>query len=408
VAHDPPLASDIEAIARGASAWVRTVGSAADVAREAVAAVRAASGPPGAVATLVVPDDVQRAPADDELPPPASPVTALDAASIAAAADRLRGARTPIVLLGGPAVDARGLHAAARVCSVTGARLLVEQFPRNLRAEPGLPRPARLQYLPQMARPQLAEHDFVLLAGADPPVCFFGYPGEPPLLTPEQTAVVPLAAKDVDPRLALEALADALRASAPADPEPVGRPVAPEGTLGADTIAAAIAALLPDDAIVVDEGITASLPLYPALAGAAPHDYLACKGGAIGWSLPAATGAALAGRGRRVVTLVGDGSAAYTLQALWTQAREGLDVTTVVAVNHRYAILQLELLRAGGLVEGPGAALTAIDAPNLSWSALARGFGVPARRVNDAAECVAALQTSFATPGPMLIEALLP
>ncbi|MEW6269695.1 MAG: thiamine pyrophosphate-dependent enzyme, partial [Thermodesulfobacteriota bacterium] len=121
-----------------------------------------------------------------------------------------------------------------------------------------------------------------------------------------------------------------------------------------------------------------------------------------------ATGAALAGHGRRVVTLVGDGSAAYTLQALWTQAREGLDVTTVVAVNHRYAILQLELLRAGGLVEGPGAALTALDAPILSWGALARGFGVPSRRVTDAAECVAALRASFATPGPMLIEALLP
>ena len=216
-----------------------------------------------------------------------------------------------------------------------------------------------------------------------------------------------LAPASVDPRDALGALADALDArDTCATVAVLERPALPQGRLSPDAMAAAVAALLPDDSIVVDEAITSSPALYTGLERAPAHDYLSCKGGAIGWAIPAATGAAIAAPGRRVVTVVGDGSAAYTVQALWTQAREGLDVTTVVVVNHRYAILQLELMRAHHALEGPGETLTRIDAPSMDYCALARGFGVDARRVATAEELGLALRESFEAGGPMLIEAI--
>src|SRR6185436_5174611 len=177
----------------------------------------------------------------------------------------------------------------------------------------------------------------------------------------------------------------------------------PDGPLQPQTICQAISRYLPEDAIVVDEGITSSLALYPALTGAVPHDYIACKGGSIGYGTPVATGAAVAAPNRRVLAYVGDGSAMYTLQSLWTQAREGLNVTTIILANEKYAVLQMELMRSGGSLEGPGSDLTEIGRPALDFEALAKGMGVPARTVRDTTSLVKALKESFATPGPMLI-----
>src|SRR6185436_17075057 len=177
----------------------------------------------------------------------------------------------------------------------------------------------------------------------------------------------------------------------------------PDGPLQPQTICQAISKYLPENAIVVDEGITSSLALYPALTGALPHDYIACKGGSIGYGTPVATGAAVAAKGRRVLAYVGDGSALYTLQSLWTQAREGLDVTTVILANDKYAVLQMELMRAGGAIEGAGADLTELGRPSLDFEHLSKGYGVPARTVRDVEGLVAALRESFATPGPRLI-----
>jgi acetolactate synthase-1/2/3 large subunit len=236
------------------------------------------------------------------------------------------------------------------------------------------------------------------------PVPFFGYPGESPRLVADGARVVDPAAGGRDVHAVLAALCDAAGADATVRAA-VGRVETPEpsGALQPQTICQAIARYLPDNAIVVDEGITSSLALYPALAGAPPHEYLACKGGSIGYGVPVATGAAVAARGRRVIAYVGDGSAAYTIQGLWTQAREGLDVTTIILANDKYAVLQMELMRAGGALEGAGSDLTELNRPSLDFEALAKGFGVPGRTVRDVDSFVKAFRESLATAGPMLI-----
>jgi acetolactate synthase-1/2/3 large subunit len=407
--HDPPLASDIESMARGAAKWVRTVPTTAAMAADAVAAIEAAIAPVAGVATLILRADLLEAALPDGAPflpvavprPRARPVAP---AAIEAIVGLLRGARSPLLFLGGPATDSAGVVDAARLAEHVGGTVLLEQFPRFTRREPGLPAPPKLAYFPAQARAQLAGHDLVVVLGAGVPVPFFGYAGDSPRLVAEGAHVVDAAEGAADVHAVLAALCDA--AGAPPRPHAAaGRVAAPEpaGPFGPQAICQALARHLPEDAIVVDEGITGSLPLYTTLTGGPPHDYLACKGGAIGFAVPAATGAALAAPGRRVVAYVGDGSAAYTLQALWTQAREGLDVTTIVLANDRYAILQLELMRTGGALAGAAAELTSLGRPSLDFELLARGFGVPARTVDDTAACARALRESFATRGPMLI-----
>lgn len=407
VRHDPPLASDIEAIARGTSKWIRTARSLADLPVDAAEAVHAATAPVPGVATLILPADFAEAPWDAALPcpvvAPRAPA-AVPEASIEAALRALRGAKNPLVLVGGVATDRTGLTDAARLAEALSATLLFDQFPRCARRAPDLPSPDKLGYLPFQARAQLQSHDVIALFGADEPVPFFGYAGDSPKLVPDGARVLVPAPPGTDVHAVLAALCDAAGAArAPRGVAGRAEKGAASGALQPDTVCASLARLLPEDAVVVDEGITSSLALYPALTGAAPHDYIASKGGSIGFATPVATGAAIAARGRRVVAYVGDGSAAYTLQSLWTQAREGLPVTTVVLVNDKYAILQMELMRAGGSLEGAGGALTELDRPPLDFEHLAGGFGVPARTVKDLAAFDRALEESFATPGPMLI-----
>ena len=198
-----------------------------------------------------------------------------------------------------------------------------------------------------MATEALAGLGHLVVCGTQAPVAFFAYPGRPSRLADPETEVDVLAGPREDVAGALEALADALGASAEAPVADAARPELPAGALDAAAIGAAVAALLPEGAIVVDESVTASAPIVQATAGAAPHDWLTLTGGAIGQGLPVATGAAVACPGRPVLSLEGDGSAMYTIQSLWTQARESLDVTTVILANRSYAILDFELSRVG-------------------------------------------------------------
>jgi acetolactate synthase-1/2/3 large subunit len=407
--HDPPLASNIAAIAQGTSKWVRTASSVEGLATDAVAAVEAAISPVAGVATLILPADLLEAqvPAGFALPapalatpfaPPPSPET------VRQVMDLVRGAKSPLFFLGGPATNARGVVDATRLAEKTGGKVLFEQFPRCTRREPGLPSVEKLGYLPFQARAQLADHDVVIVLGAGTPVPFFGYPGESARLVAEGATVLDPAAGGRDVHAVLAALCDAAGAAArPQAKAGSAEQGDPEGALQPQTICQAIARYLPEDSIVVDEGITSSLALYPALTGAVPHDYIACKGGSIGFGVPVAAGAAVAAKGRRVVAYVGDGSAAYTIQALWTMAREGLDVTTIILANDKYAVLQMELMRSGGALEGAGSDLTELNRPSLDFESMARGFGVPARTARDLQTFVKALRESFATPGPMLI-----
>ena len=383
--------------------------AAADVAADAAEAVAAALGPPGGVATLILPADVSWSGDAEPAPPvpPREPSVVPDPV-IGQAASALRGGGASVILLGGAALRRPGLEAASRIAAATGARLLGETFPARLERGAGLPGLERLAYLAEFAQPQLAGTRQLILAGARAPVSFFAYPGLPSSLVPGGCQVHTLARPGEDVCGALASLAGRVAPQARPQPQPARRPALPDGDLTAGTAAAVIGALLPEGAIVSDEANTSGLSLPAATAGAPPHDWLTLTGGAIGQGLPVATGAAVACPDRSVLALDSDGSAMYTIQALWTQAREGLDVTTVIFSNRRYAILDLELQRVGAVAGGDAArSLLDLSRPDLDFTALARGMGVPAARAASAAEFAGELRRALAEPGPHLIEALL-
>ncbi|TCK27512.1 acetolactate synthase large subunit [Pseudonocardia endophytica] len=407
VRHDAPLQSDIDAIARGASGWVHTSGTTRALASDAMRAVEATGRGGGQVATLVLPADVSWSDGGRVAPPRPFPVPspvsieALD--SVAASV----GEGT-VLLLGGDALSERGLRAASRISRATGTRLVAERFAARMESGAGVPTVDRLAYLAEQVRPQLAGATTLVLAGAPSPVAFFAYPGVESDLVPDGCAVLELADAAQDVVGALEALAGRLASDVDPDLAPLS-PVDPEpGPLSVRSLGAAIAVTLPENAIVVDESITSGGGLK-ALTTAPRHSLLTLTGGAIGQGLPVATGAAVAAPDRPVVTVEADGSALYTIQALWTQAREQLDVTTVVVNNAAYAILRGELARtgAGGADERAQRMLDLTD-PTTDFTAVSRGLGVPAERATTSEELVAALRKAHAEPGPHLIEAIVP
>jgi acetolactate synthase-1/2/3 large subunit len=410
-AYDAPLTSDIEALARNVSGWIRDTTQPESVARDAADAVVAAVAPPGRIATLILPADTTWLEAGE--PSGAQVVPArreVPADTVDAIAKALRSGEPTALLLGGAACRERALRAASRVARISGAKLLGEVFPARLERGAGRPALERLGYFAEFAMAQLEGVRHLVLVDAEPPVSFFAYPDKPSVLVPDECDVHTLALGSDDVASALEHLADALGADAnDVVPQPAGRPEAPTGDLTAQTVANAIGATLPEHAIVSDEAATGGLFVSGTTAGCPPHDWLTLTGGAIGQGLPVATGAAVACPGRKVLSLQADGSAMYTIQALWTQAREGLDVTTVLFDNRSYAILNIELSRVGAGAGGPRAqSLLDLSNPNLDFVALAQGMGVDATRPASAEELTAALERAFAEPGPHLIDAVLP
>ncbi len=407
---DAPLESDIDALAGSVSRWVRRPGRSADAAGAAAGAVAAALAPPGGVAALILPADVSWSEGGEPAAalPAAAPPPVPDEA-VAAAAAVLRSGEPCVILLGGAAARRPGLDAASRIASATGARLLCETFPARLERGAGLPAVDRLAYLAEFATAQLSGARHLVLAGARAPVSFFAYPGLPSSLVPEDGRVHTLAGSGDDVCGALAALADLVAPDTRPVPQQPQRPGLPDGALTGESAAAVIGALLPDGAIVSDEANTSGLWLPAATAGAPLHDWLTLTGGAIGQGLPLATGAAVASPGRSVIALEADGSAMYTISALWTQAREGLDVTTIIFNNRSYAILDMELDRVGAVAAGEAArSLLDLSRPDLDFTALASGMGVPATRARTAGELAAQFRQALAEPGPHLIEAMVP
>jgi acetolactate synthase-1/2/3 large subunit len=406
-----PLDSDIETIARNVSAWVRRATTPATVGADAAATVAAASGPPGQVATLILPADVSWSDGGVVATPLARGRAAtVGGDRIERTAGALRTGRAALLLLGGTVLrDPVALAAARRVAETTGARLLAEVFPTRLARGAGVAPLDRLGYFPEQAAAQLADVALLVLVAADEPVSFFAYPDHDGLLVPDGCAVQTLAGRGDDGAGALSALAEALEATPATTGADHHRPQRPTGRLDARSVAAAVGALLPEGAIVSDEALTSGAPLPTATAGAPPHDWLTITGGAIGQGLPLATGAAIACPDRKVVALQADGSAMYTLQALWTQARESLDVTTIIYSNGAYDILAIEMERVGAQGAGRRArALFDLTGPRLDFRALATGMGVPATRAETADELTRQLDEALATPGPALIEAVVP
>jgi acetolactate synthase-1/2/3 large subunit len=407
IANNPPLATDIASLARPVSAWLKTVEKPETLAMlgaEALCAARR-QGP----AALILPADVAWSDAEQLAPAAAAP-TATDT-DWTRSLDQAAKALSPsaALLLGGRFLSAQACAAAQRIADKTGAQVLIETFPPRVERGAGRARLSRLPYLSEMAVGVLAKAQTVILAGATAPVAFFALPGKPTTLSPQGADILELVRPGTSPEQALEALAEAVGATAPMrvdEGAPTQIPTA-DGRLDPLGFAQVIAATLPEDAIVSDESNTLGLYAFDAAAGARPHDWLTLTGGSIGQGLPLATGAAVACPDRRVLALEADGSALYTIQALWTQAREGLNVTNVILNNGAYAILKLEMMRAGIADQTKAAGeLFDLGRPTIDFVDLARGFGVPGERVTSVHEFAAALQRSFAAPGPSLIEVM--
>jgi acetolactate synthase-1/2/3 large subunit len=412
VRYDAQLQSDIETVARNVSpGFVRTSASTAALCRDAVEALAAARGLPGQVATLILPADVSWGEGAAPCPPPAPrAAAAAGEATVDAIAAVLRSGEPTALLLGGHALREAPLRDAARLAAHCGVALFAEVFPTRLERGAGLPAVERIAYLAEMAGVQLAPYRHLVLVEAKSPVSFFAYPGKPSDLVPPGCAVHTLAGFGEDAAASLAGLVAALGAGSvePAVQAPA-RPARPRGRLTAPKACKALGHLLPERAIVVDEAITSGLLLGAMTRGAPRHDLLTLTGGAIGQGLPCAVGAAIACPDRPVVALVGDGSAMYTLQALWTMAREQLDVTVVVFNNASYSVLNVELDRVGAASAGPKArAQLDLHGPRLDFARLAQGMGVHAVRAESAEDFCTALAYAFAQPGPHLIDARVP
>jgi acetolactate synthase I/II/III large subunit len=411
--YDAQLESDIETVARNVSQWIRTPQTPAEVGAAAAEAVAVASGPPGEVATLILPADASWSEGGVVADPvPARAPAEVDGAVVDTVAKVLRSGAPVGLLLGGAALRERALLAASRVATATGAKLLSETFPTRTERGAGLPAVERIAYLAEFASMQLNGLEHLIVVDSKAPVSFFAYPDKASYLVPDGCEVHVLAEGGHDVAGALEAVADAIGApagAAGATLQPAVRPDLPTGALTADAVAQVVGALLPEGAIVSDEANTSGLSAPSHTAGAPRHDWLCLTGGAIGQGMPVATGAAVACPDRRVVSLEADGSALYTVQALWTQARESLDVVTVLYNNRSYAVLNMELNRVGAAAPGPKAkSLLDLSHPDMDFVALAQGVGVPASRAATADEFADQFARALATPGPTLIEAQIP
>jgi len=407
--YDAPLESDINSVAGTVSAWVRRTAAAADVGADTLAAVSFARAE-HRVATMILPADVSWSDGA-VLTESVAVQTDTYEYDFAAAEEALRAGEPTVILVGGDATRAEGLEAAARLALKFGARLFCETFPARLERGAGITPIERIAYFGEAAVEQLRGARRLILAGAAAPVTFFGYPGKPSDLVPEGCEVYALSGP-VGAGAALAALADALAADVVAPSAVASLPDLPTGTLTVQTSAEVIGALLPDRAIVVDESNTSGFLLPQFTAGAPAHDWLTLTGGAIGYALPVALGAAVAAPDRPVLCLESDGSAMYPISALWSHARESLDITTVVYANRAYDILRIELQRVGAQSgTGPGShaeSLLDLTPPVLDFVRIAEGMGVPARRVETAEELAEALRWAFDEPGPHLIEAVMP
>jgi acetolactate synthase I/II/III large subunit len=409
---DPPLAMDIEGLAKTVSEWVRTNASSEKLPGDVAEAVRAASS--GGIASLIVPHDYQLEACTTQAPDlTGSSFDPIDSKEIEAATRLLRSRKKTALLLGGRALRKQGLTIAARIRGMIGCDLLTETFPPVMEQGIGLAAVKRIPYVPKAAQALLSDYDGVVLAGAKDPVTFFGYPGVRSriLRADQQETAIGTGKQDIWEALA--ALADSLKgqdsgAGAPLANTQYSRPSVPEGALTTAAACQTLAALQPEGAIIVDEGLTTSGRYYSMAAGLPPHTILPLTGGAIGYGMPCALGTALACPDRPVINFQADGSAMYTVQALWSQAREGLNITTLLCSNRSYRTLLAELRTAG--VEKPGKnaqILTALTDPAIDWVSLSRGLGVPAISVSEVSGLAEALKRSLAEPGPSLIEMVL-
>jgi acetolactate synthase-1/2/3 large subunit len=410
---DAPLSMDIEALTSTVSGWQKTNESPVALSQDLADAVAASMY--GQISSLIVPNDHQSAEcALGEITIPQFSFDPVDSDSIEKAVRLLRAYQKTGLIIGGRALRKLGLHAAARIKAATGCDLLTDTFPAYMERGTGLPDVTRIPYFPEPAMDLLAQYEAVVLVGTKEPVTFFGYKGiGSQLLTQNQERVQIATDRRQNAAEALEYLADALNAprdsniphNVLAEPH---HPGIPQGELTAEKACLTLAALQPEDAIIVDEGITTSFGYYPLTRGLRRHAFLGIAGGSIGYGMPCAVGVAVACPDRPVIDFQADGSAMYTVQALWTEAREALRVTTLICSNRSYNILRMELARAGVTLIGANAlSLIDLECPVIDWVKIAEGMGVPAVSVNTAEGLAHELGRALSEAGPHLIEMVL-
>ncbi|WP_323762245.1 acetolactate synthase large subunit [Maricaulis sp.] len=408
---DAPLTSDAAGVCRPMSRWVGCVAEASDVSTMAIEAVQQSYGPERGVASLILPADCawsDQEPSVLEARPVPGP-NPVSAARISAVATALRAASAPVLFLGNDACLETGLAAAGRIAAATGARLFMDTFVPRIARGHGRVSPKRLGYFGEQALEELAGTDLLVIAGSKPPVAFFAYPDQPGELTPPGTTTETLAGPADDVIAGLNALADALDAN-PAAPDLPAQSQAPklfpDEALNPGYVGISLLRHMPDDSVICDDATTSGMGVFPWIEHGPRHDWLCLTGGAIGSGMPQAIGAAMACPDKQVFALCGDGAAAYTLQALWTQAREKLDVINVVFANHSYLVLNVELARVGAGDPGPAAQqMLSLENPRMDWIKLAEGFGVPGQTARTAGEFDTALQRALAAGGPQMIVA---
>ncbi len=406
--YDSPLESDIDSMAATVSSWVGRVSGPDSMGSATTNAISAACTRPLGVATLIVPADacwsdggVAVAPTTGRLPP------VVDEDSIRSVVKALRSGEPTAMLLSGRATRSDTLVTASRISAATGAKLFTATSTPRLERGAGVPRVERLLYRAESAAAQLSSFRHLILVDAPRPVAFFAYPGLPSDLVAGGCDVIELCSPADDAAVALGAVADVVAQGARATLASYERPALPTGSLTPDAVAAALGALMPEGAVVIDESNTAGLPAVSATAGAPPHDWLRLTGGSIGIGLPLALGAAMAAPTRKTIALQADGSALYTIQALWTMAREGANVVTVLLNNRSYAILRAELERTGATAGASACDMLDLSRPDIDFVRLAGGFGVDAATATTAEELVMALRHGLAHDGPYLVDAIL-
>jgi acetolactate synthase I/II/III large subunit len=411
IAHDAPLTSDIEGVARPMSHWVKTSPNSKTIAGDGALAIQAARQTPGQIATLILPADTAWGEAAGVAETPkAAPPAKVSQDAVKAAAAMLTSGKKATLLMGGAALRHASLELAGRIAAKTGCGILTEGANTRLERGAGRVQVERIPYVVDSALAVMKAAGNLVLVGAREPVAFFAYPDKPSLLMPKDAKSTKLAGLDDDMHAALEALAIELGAlkTPPVKVAAPRRPALPTGAITPASIAAILGALIPEGAIVVDESVTTGREFFPETAGAPPHDWINNRGGSIGYGLPVAIGAAIACPDRRVIALEGDGSCMYTVQALWTMAREKLDITTVVFANNSYNILRGELTNVGVRNPGPRAVdMLSLSRPDLDWVAMAKGMGVDGQRVDTAEGLAKALTVGLRTKGPYLVQVAL-
>lgn len=406
--YDAPLTTDIVGLAKPFSGWIKSSASAQVISQDTADAINAAQTWPGQIATLILPADTAWTKASTNL------VTATPALepsyneeAITKAAEILKKNEPTLLLMSGQAVINKGLELASCIAQKTGAKLMTNRPTARLQKGAGRAIIDSLAYPVTDALEQLKDYKHIILVGTQQPVAFFGYPDTPSTLAPEGCNLLTLASEEENTVAALEALAGTLNAKQTGDTYTLELPDLPTGELDLSKIIQSVAAELPEQAIIVNEALT-SFWGGGVLAHSKPHDMLQNTGGAIGFGMPSAVGAAVACPDRKVINLQADGSAMYTLQALWTQARENLDITTILYNNRAYNILQGELQKVGASKKGQTAdQLLNLDNPTLNFVSMAQGMGVEAARAETMEQFNDYLKASLGKTGPQLIEVMV-